>query len=225
MLQEGDAELFLTKPRRMTDGITAGLAIKPPQARSLRTTGTTVRGRDGCRWTCPPPAHLSGQGQRRGAADRFIREVTRGRVHRSGPCASGCRKVERARVRSFGADCGGRQDCGPARARIRIRSSNEAERELHKALQTSVMQNFAYSIFLGSLGEVGCRLGRTSASIAPATSAACPDYRVLRQKVHQLEQGRGRVRQGRQDRHHRHVVRYDASRLHEPQGYEPRLPR
>jgi subtilisin family serine protease len=51
---------------------------------------------------------------------------------------------------------------------------NEAERELHKALQTSVMQNFAYSIFLGSLGETDPGAPEKRA-ITPATRQPCPD--------------------------------------------------
>lgn len=51
---------------------------------------------------------------------------------------------------------------------------NEAERELHKALQTSVMQNFAYSIFLGSLGETDPGAPDKRA-ITPATAQPCPD--------------------------------------------------
>jgi hypothetical protein len=60
----------------------------------------------------------------------------------------------------------------------RVRGSgydpNEAERELHKALQTSVMQNQAYSIFLGSLGESDPG-GADKRAIVPATSQPCPD--------------------------------------------------
>lgn len=84
--------------------------------------------------------------------------------------------VEKLKKRGF--DVSAPTPAGGKAAVQRVRGSgydtNEAERELHKALQTSVMQNFAYSIFLGSLGEADPG-GPDKRAIAPATQQPCPD--------------------------------------------------
>lgn len=84
--------------------------------------------------------------------------------------------VEKLKKRGF--DVSAPTPAGGKAAVQRVRgtgyNANEAERELHKALQTSVMQNFAYSIFLGSLGEADPG-GPEKRAIAPATQQPCPD--------------------------------------------------